>query len=261
MGGLVTESGESSATQQLGGFDRFAEVSPELLARRALLRRTDSKFLATRTQLARVLDQIVGHYGILHARGAAVASYQTLYFDTDDLLCFNDHRRGRRARHKVRIRHYIDRELTYLEVKTKTNHQRTVKSRLKKPFTDSRIQPEEEVFIADNCGLDAARLRPQIWTNFGRITLVGLETNERLTIDVDLIFRQGEHDRPLSGVTIVEVKQSPFRARTPVMRALRLAGVRQVSASKYCTATALLRTDVRRNNFLQTLRLMERMQR
>lgn len=236
---------------------QFVEVTPQLLERRMLLRRTDTKFLVAASDLPRLLPRLCADYGLLRAGGRAVARYETLYFDSPRLCCFNAHRVGRRPRHKVRIRHYVDRQLSYLEVKTKTNHNRTRKQRLRRAYYHSSLTEVDRGFVGAHSGLDGAEMWAQLWTNFHRLTLVGLASRERVTIDTGLEFRAGSRRESIPNVAIVEVKQERFSACTPVMWALRELGCRPASASKYCTGTALLRSDVRVNRFMRALSTME----
>lgn len=240
---------------------RFSEAAPELLARRGLLRRTDSKFLIPQHELGDLLVKVVDHYGILRAAGEQIADYRTLYFDTPDLRCFHDHRRGRRARHKVRIRHYTDRKVSFLEIKSKRSAEITSKKRRPKPYGQSSLDADDLEFISQHCNVPAGALLPQIGTDFQRLTLVGLDVNERVTLDTELQLRDGEKVVDLRGICILEVKQSPFCVRTPIMRVLRSQGLRPVSASKYCTAVVLNRQSVRFNRLLPALRAIERMKR
>lgn len=240
-------------------FERFTTVDADLLEQRKLLRRVDTKFLVSASSLEALLGELDVHYGILYAGEASVASYETLYFDTPEVRCFHDHRRGKRSRFKVRVRHYIDRKVTYLEIKTKTNRNVTIKKRVRRAFRDNALADEDREFIQLNSGLSGEEMLPQLWTNFRRISLVGLSTNERVTIDLDLSFARNEELRSLPGVVIVEVKQSPFNRRTPIMKILRALGRRPVSMSKYCTATGLTRTDVRTSRFSETFKILERL--
>lgn len=232
----------------------FAPVGPELLARRALLRRVDTKFLLGQNALEDVLGQLTADYGILLAGSQRLTTYRTLYFDTCGLQMFHDHRRGRRPRQKVRIRHYDDRELSYVEIKTKHNERLTIKHRRPIPYDRDGLDLEALGLLAEHCRISPDELRPQIWTNFRRLTLVGLQTNERVTIDVDLGFVHGDGSLDVAGVVILEVKQSPFSARTPIWRALRSRGLRPRSVSKYCTGTAMTRSGVRYNRLKPAVR-------
>src|SRR5688572_20051922 len=99
--------------------DELAPASPALLGGRELLKRNDAKFCLPMRHLPALLGS-VDSYDVLLAAGSPVARYDTLYFDTAELECFHDHRRGRRHRAKVRIRHYPERELSFFEVKAKS---------------------------------------------------------------------------------------------------------------------------------------------
>lgn len=239
---------------------RFRPAGEKILLRRQLLRRIDTKFLLPVASLETVLDRLTEDYGVLRARGHMLARYESLYFDTDQLSCFHDHRRGRRPRQKVRVRHYPDRELSFLEVKTKKNELLTIKQRLERPFGECGFDREAVAFLEKHCRLRPGSLAPQAWTNFHRLTLIGLNTNERVTLDLDLQLVRGDTQKVLRGVVVAEVKQSPFSARTPVMLAMRSVGLRPASASKYCAAIALTPGGPTRvNRLLPSLRAVERM--
>lgn len=223
--------------------ERFATAGAELMATRRLLRRSDTKFLLPESALTALLEQLRGDYALLCSGVFRAAEYRTLYFDTPDLRCFRDHLDGRRPRHKVRIRHYADRQVSFLEVKSK--HQEvTVKHRARRRFGDDELADADLRFLASHCDLPVESLRPEIWTNFRRITLVGLIAPERVTVDVGVTAIRSEVVRDLAGVAVVEVKQPALSMQTPVMRALGAAGWRPVPASKYCIGLSRTRDDV-----------------
>lgn len=237
---------------------RLGVASPELLSRRRLLRRTDSKFVMRASDLPSVIESMTDGYRVLLAGTEPLASYRTLYFDTPELDCFHDHRRGRRPRNKIRIRHYDERGLTFLEIKTKRSELETRKYRKARPFGDVELDEIDRAFIAEHCGY-AVDLAPTIWTDFRRLTLLSLEFNERVTVDLGLQFHRDGTNADVGEVAIVEIKQSPFCVRSDAMQALRRIGVRKASASKYCTATMLTRTGLRFNRLRPVLRTIERL--
>ena len=240
--------------------ERFPAASGDLRDSRDLLRRVDTKFLATQGSAAAVLAGLSRDYAALTVPTGNVATYRSLYFDTDDLRCFHDHRRGRRLRHKIRIRHYHERHISFLEIKTKRNDTVTDKQRLPMTFREEWLGPAELAFLRRHVDLPVETLRPMMRIDFQRLNLLGLATAERVTIDVG-ITAEGLDGRRFSfgDLVVVEVKQSPFCVRTPVMRALHGAGLRESSMSKYTVATALLRPEQRRNRLLPGLREIERM--
>ena len=238
---------------------RFPEATATLLEERALLQRVDTKFILNSDALHQVLRQVHGKYALLTAEGATAAQYKTLYFDTRNYDCLREHHRGRRPRHKIRIRHYLDRKLTYLEIKNKTNANRTIKARQQIPFLQETIGRNERSFINEHNPIAAESLQPSLRTDFHRITLVGLETMERATFDLDLSFQKSSDDARIPGAVIAEIKQDRFRARSPVMLALRQAHVLPVSISKYCTAATLLLPSVPMQRYLPKVRSLQRM--
>ena len=99
---------------------------------------------------------------------------------------------------------------------------------------------------------------PQVWTEFRRVALLGLHTNERITVDLDIGVRAGPWCRSMGAVAILEVKQWPHCRDTPILEALRAVHRRPTGISKYCSAIALTCPGVRRNRLLPALRGMER---
>lgn len=239
--------------------DSFRPAAPQLVERRGLLRRTDTKFITRPEQIPEFLRAIKHDYGVLRAEDTSLAEYKTIYFDTPNRRCYHDHRRGRRARHKVRIRHYPDRRLSYLEVKTKTNGSVTVKHRSSRVFLDNEMSSEDWAFVSSHTDLPTDLLEPLLWVEFRRLTLVGLEIEERITIDRDLVFRSADAEHSLPGVAVIEIKQQPYSARTPSTLALRRAGIRRASISKYCVGTLVGYDNVRSTSFAQTLKHLERL--
>ena len=236
---------------------RFPVAAPDLILARDLMRRTDLKFIVSPSEAAGLLPALEGEYARLTAGNGPVAAYRTLYFDTPELELFHAHRRGRRVRHKVRVRHYPDRRLTLLEVKTRRSELETSKIWKEREYGDDALRPEDQWFVSDHTGIDRDVL-PQAWTHFRRVTLLGLNLIERVTIDFDLVVSGEGHSRALDQVAIVEVKQRPFVPGSPVLVALRGAGRRPGWASKYCAAIAFTRSGVRLNTLLPGLRELER---
>ena len=234
----------------------FAGVSPELLASRALLRRVDSKFVVSTSVLPDFVAALESHYGVLRVPAGSVATYRNLYLDSPDMRCFHDHRRGRRIRHKVRFRHYPDRGVSYLEVKVKRGASTTDKHRLPVEYGVETLGPEAKVFLARVLPSElASSVRPSVHIAFRRISLVGLETEERITVDFELEARDLRSvGGPFRAVGVVEVKQRRFCARTPAMVALRRCGAHPGRMSKYVCGVGMTRPAERMNRLLPRLR-------
>lgn len=232
---------------------RFDPVTPEMLAACSLQQRVDTKFLAGQFAVRSLLASVTPFYALL----GTPATYLTHYFDTPDFRMFHDHRCGRRPRQKVRIRHYPNRRLTFLEVKTKGGPGRTDKVRKPLPFGVACLRQDETPFLEACSRLAPAQLRASVTTCYQRITLVGKETLERVTLDHALHFLAGNRRRSFPGAWIIEVKQARFSLSTPIALALRNAGVRPARASKYCTGIMTLFPNVRAHRLSPSLRALE----
>ena len=232
----------------------YAVAEPDLARERELDCRADTKFALPLAAAASLLRGLRDHYVVLPAGGRLVAAYRTLYFDTAALDLYHAHRQARRVRHKVRIRHYPDRQLTTLEVKTRRNARHTTKVRRTRAFGDEQLTTADQAFVAECTGLDQPVL-PQVTTDFRRVTLLSTRSNERVTIDVGLAFAAGETSRWESAVAIIEVKQWPFSRRTAAMSVLRRSGA-PIGMSKYCAAIALTHPAVPHRRFVAELRTL-----
>lgn len=234
---------------------QFSPAPAALVAGRQMERRVESKFAMPAADAEALLPVLKGDYAVLPAGESLVAAYRSLYFDTIDLEFFHAHRRGRRVRHKVRIRHYPDRQVSFLEVKIRHGEGSTSKARREREFGDDQFGPGDLAFVRSYCPAHQ-ELVPQAWIDYRRITLLNARTAERVTIDLELQMSRGGRQRSLRGVAIVEVKQSRLDRDTAVMRALRSAGWRHGWLSKYCAGVALTSPDVRANRLLVGLRAL-----
>ena len=204
------------------------------------------------------LERLIPTHGILRAAGAPAATYETCYFDTAERQMYDDHRRGRRPRYKVRVRHQVERQLTFLEIKKRGHDGRTRKARLPRRFRDMAFDEEACAFLAAQTPFRPDTLLPLLWITFKRATLLAIETEERLTIDWAFAFSMEGHELHWNHVAIVELKQPRYHHDSPAVRALREFGLREDGVSKYCVASAKL-APVRSNIFLPTIRTIERL--
>lgn len=236
----------------------FDDAPPGLLERRVLQQRIDRKFVLPATLLEPMLAALSAHFRVVRAATALLATYHTVYCDTPGRLMYENHLRGRLPRHKVRVRHHLERRLTFVEVKCKTADARTTKARMEQPFGEVTFEGQTKAFLARCCPIRADTLSPQLSVTFRRITLVGTDVDERVTIDVDLDLSAGTVPRRLHGVAVAEIKQARYGNDTPSIRVLRRLHVRERAFSKYCIGTALL-APVRSHVFRPTLRFVDRL--
>jgi hypothetical protein len=235
---------------------RFAFAPPALVAEREMQRRTESKFVMPVAAADALLPALTNDYAVLPAGTALVASYLSLYFDTADLEFFHAHRRGRRVRQKVRIRHYPDRRVSFLEVKIRMSDEGTFKMRRQRAYGDNALSSGDLAFVRAHSSVSQALL-PQAWIDYRRITLLHLRSLERVTIDVDLGVTRGSCCGRLQDLAVVEVKQSRMDRCTAAMMAIRKAGWRTGWASKYCAGIAFTSPDVRAHRLLEGLRALK----
>ncbi|OFV92984.1 MAG: hypothetical protein A3G76_01980 [Acidobacteria bacterium RIFCSPLOWO2_12_FULL_65_11] len=238
--------------------EAFRDAPAGLLDARVLQRRIDRKYLLPRRQLEPLLACLIADYQVVRSAGRLAATYDNLYFDTPDRRMYEDHRRGRGRRYKVRQRHHLDRQLSFLEIKRKDSDVRTVKARLGRPFGDSRLDEEACAFVEQHSPFRATVLVPQLSIAFHRATLLGTNVIERMTLDWDVELRDNGRRERLPDMAIVEIKQASYSNLSPAVRALRALHIREGSVSKYCLATVTL-ADVRDNTFKPTLRAVERL--
>lgn len=234
--------------------DGYPLASADLLSARALLRRTDTKFVAAGGIIGELLHALRGRYAVLPAGDVLIATYRTLYYDTADLQCFHDHRRGRRVRHKVRVRHYDDRKVSFLEVKSRRNAATTEKARRQVPFTQEDLLEEGRGFIRGHSGI----VKPFVATcrvDYRRIMLLARDVDERVTIDTGLTVHGGDQSIALPPWIIIEVKQGPGSRGSAMAQAARRLRLRPRSMSKYCLGIQVLFPEATRSRVSSQLRL------
>jgi hypothetical protein len=235
----------------LPGEGRLERVtaSPE---HQRLMSRVDTKFIAPRASLAALLDVLADDYVLLTAAGEPAARYVTVYFDTGTQDFLNAHLRGRRPRHKLRVRHYVDRQLSSLEIKSRMPGGRTDKTQRPQEFGSNRLASDAAAWAQALTGV-AAPLGAQAWTSCQRITLLHREHATRLTIDLNVALGSGAGARALQDRVLIELKRDRSRAEPALSQALYAAGARPVSVSKYVAAMLDAGAEARRARFVAVL--------
>lgn len=244
---------------ELGVLQAFHEAGPALLEARALQARVDRKFVLPRQALPALLARLRDGHLLLTAAGQPAASYDTIYFDTAEGRMYDDHRRGRLPRFKVRVRHQAERRMTFLEVKRKGHDGRTVKARLARRWRDAGLDELAADFVADHSPFTIHRLSPALHVCFRRATLLSVDTEERLTIDWGFEFRRDAQSLCWPGVAIVEIKQRRLAHLTPAVTALRALLVREARISKFCVGLAALSREHSAGAFRPALRAIARL--
>ena len=246
--------------------DKTKELPPITLEEMSgikLMNRTDTKFVATLEQLNAFLFAVQGKYYIQEHNNKRVASYHTTYFDTPDYVMYTMHHNGKKRREKIRVRTYLDSDDTFLEVKNKNNHGRTKKKRIVVNDVSSVHSEPETVnpFLEKHAWYAPSDISPVIENFFSRITLVNKGKTERLTIDFDLRFHNlvtDKHDK-LKKVAIIELKRDG-NVPSPALDIIRVLRIKRSGFSKYCIGSALTHDGLKRNNFKERLRMIEKME-
>jgi hypothetical protein len=218
----------------------------------ALMNRTDTKFVFRFNDLQTYLKQLTAHYRILELNGIRSSKYETLYFDTPDFQMYRDHHRRKPNRYKIRHRIYVDSDLHFFEIKFKNNKGRTIKNRIKRNETDQIITGKAETFLEEKTSFSAHNLFPKLWSNCSRITLVNKFSRERLTLDIDLQFKNGSLEKNFQNIVIAEVKQEKL-SPSPFITLMKKERIRSGSISKYCFGVISLYDQVKSNNFKANL--------
>ena len=225
-----------------------------------LMNRTDTKFVFHTSILGELLDMSWEQYRVLQIDEIRTFQYNSLYYDTENLNLYLAHHNGKRPRFKVRFREYVETGTVFLEVKRKTNRERTRKCRIEVEKTEMELSDRSIEYIEEQAPLQASLLIPALWTIFRRITLVGRNNPERITIDHDLSFRHGDLEKQLPFLTICEVKRDSFAGSTDFMKNLGELSIHPGNSSKYCLGTVLLKDHVKYNRFKPNILKLNRIE-
>ena len=216
----------------------FNPIHLEQMDRVKLMNRVDTKFAFDREILSEILPELVENYAILEINSVRTPSYQSQYFDDQNLTLYNDHHNGRTNRFKVRIRKYVESNLLFLEIKHKFKG-RTIKKRIEVDDFKVNLTSEMNDFISDNKAAKSA-LMPILENAFHRITLVNKTKNERLTLDFDLSFKRENTTKEFKNLVIAELKQEKIDRTSPFFVAMKNRIIRPYRLSKYCLGAMAL---------------------
>lgn len=218
-----------------------------------LMNRVDTKFALTRKQLTEILPELIKDYRILEIDGVRFPVYESEYFDSKSLGFYIDHHRKKINRFKVRFRKYVESDIAFLEVKHK-NKGRTDKQRIMVSDLPGEISKEHHDFVR-NTGVDQESLDYILTNKFNRITLVGINTVERVTFDLNLeFFGNGNHSN-LDHLVIAELKQERLTRTSPFYKIAKRKLIRPYRLSKYCIGVIELfgKENVKYNRFKKKL--------
>jgi len=220
-----------------------------------LMNRQDTKMVIKTETLPSVLNALGDDYFVLEIDGRRISSYESLYYDSATLDLYMKHHNGHTNRYKIRFRKYIESNLSFLEVKFKSNKKRTIKTRIRTEDIEYNLQPKSLEFLEEQTPLDVSSLEPSVLIFYRRITLANKDLTERVTIDVNLSF-QNYYLREViehPDMAIIEVKQERFNRKSPAVQALHAHRVYPMTLSKYCLGVMTCLDSIKRNSFKKKL--------
>ena len=226
------------------------------------MNRIDTKYIASVDALMEILRRAKDNYCIQVVDDKPISSYDTIYFDTNDLEMYHRHHNRVLSRKKVRMRNYLDTGDCFFEIKHKNNKGRVNKKRIQLPiknFDESTLDFDSIAFLAQQTAYKEFDLFPQLRTQFDRITLVNKEKTERLTIDVNLRFenRQTTIVHELSDIMIIELKQDS--SQSSMMKSILMdLRIKPERISKYCIGTILTNPAAKYNWFKKKLHVINK---
>lgn len=208
-----------------------------------LLNRKEIKFIVPIALLDSVLNDCKDEYYLLKINNESIFRYSTNYYDTMDLQLYFDHHKGKGNRYKIREREYVQSDLKYVEIKTKTNKNQTTKYR-----KEIKDWLEAKDFIQDHTKILESDLHQSLYSEYTRITLLHKEKKEKITLDFNLGFYEEQKSIQYNNIVIAEVKAEKIMAIhfNEIMKKYK---IRSGSLSKYCLGLVSLHPKLKKNNF------------
>jgi len=232
-----------------------------------LMSRLDQKYLIHRDWVPQLVDAVKEAYRILEVDGARQTEYRNRFIDTASQRSLHEHTRGRNIRFKARIRQYGSNLRSFLEVKEKTVHGRTVKARIERDTAsgiEHELTPEEAQFLSSHYKYGDPELS-EVTCHFHRFTLVSNDQAERITIDSDIVFSSGSKTEALGDLCIMEIKQERINRNSPLLQALEQFKFeytplgRRMRMSKYVVGMLLLNPNLPPRTYRSVMKRVRRM--
>jgi hypothetical protein len=219
----------------------FPPVSLAGLDKVKLMNRVDSKYIFHRRHLDDILSEISKDYTVLEINEKRVFDYASLYFDTPNYALYLQHHNGKNNRVKLRYRQYMDTGDVFFEVKKKVKGTRTDKYRVRQPAIEQdKLGPDADQLMSKLQVVQAEQVEGKTWIYYKRITLAANATEERVTIDLDMRFKDAKTELDFPELVIAEVKQAKLSRHSPIVVALHKRRIPDFRISKYSLAVAMM---------------------
>ena len=231
---------------------KFNSTSLDQMDKVKLMNRTDTKFIFNISQLPSILETALEKYYILEINNERLLDYRTQYFDTEDFRMYVVHQNRKLNRFKIRQREYMISDISFLEVKFKSNKGRTIKKRIKTKGLVTELPPKFKKFIEEKTPFSGDELTTSVLNSFSRITLVHKTAQERITIDLNLGYKYKNESVTLSYLTIAEVKREGY-AKSDFIDILKENRIYKQGMSKYSIGVLLFNKHLKYNTFKKKL--------
>jgi len=218
-----------------------------------LLNRIDTKYVIHEEELSGFLQALADQYNLLLIDGKSIHPYETLYFDTPGFHLYLMHHNGKWNRYKIRSRKYVNSGTFFFEIKSKTNTNRTHKNRMMVEEFPETLSVLMEEYINQHTPGRFQQYIPALRVFFDRITLVNKQSNERLTFDLNLRYKNPDGEKKFENLVIVEVKQEKH-SFSPCKALMKLNRIQNNNLSKYCLGISCLNKAIKRNRFKEKIR-------
>jgi hypothetical protein len=226
------------------------------------MNRIEIKYLLNIRNIPLLLSMLSENYKALEINNLRIFPYSSTYMDTADSLFFYQHVRGQFDRFKIRYRKYESTGQSFLEIKKKTNKGRTIKRRIEQKAETSMINPAAEEFIGEYSPVTAGSVQPVLLNRFSRITLAGIDTRERITIDFNISFSDitGTDSHSFPWLAIVEFKKESYSDSLYFRSLIKNAGAYPASFSKYCVGSSLINDSLKKNIIKRKILLIKKLE-
>jgi hypothetical protein len=208
--------------------------------------RMGTKLIFHLNRLPFFLSEMKREYQVFEINNIRLNPYQTLYFDDENWKLYHMHHNEKTNRFKLRFRSYLSSDLNFFEIKYKNNKGRTIKERIRVPEITTSIEGKSKELLSEVVPENSAVFNPKLWVNYSRITFVSKQKTERVTIDLNLIYKNKDKELALTDLVIAEVKQGRASTESPFLKLMKNNGIRPGSISKYCLGVMMLENEVKK---------------
>jgi hypothetical protein len=255
----VNECSIDPLSEEFSFLRQMKSVSLNQISSIKLMDRLDTKYILSFSRLSGILKKVSDAYCIQEIDTIRVASYETIYYDNPSMNFFHNHVNGKLNRCKVRKREYLDSNLIFLEVKSKTNKGKTIKKRVRAEDNSAQFNEEAFQLVQKYANVNLFLLFPILKNQFKRITFINPEMTERVTIDFNLSYLKtgAVESVSLPNLAIIEIKQEKFSDST-IRNVLYTERIRKSGISKYCLGVALTEPGEKLNRMKRKLRQIQK---